>query len=156
MRWPKIIRHDGGNEGPRLPDRDVTHPPDLDTFKEVVKADVQRPSSITGQETYDQILPLPRLNSPVSDSTFFPYPLMNGETLMEWGLKHLSPHQDEAKFLAFLSLYGPNGVTLRDLITFARLRASAIPSKNHWLLSGEVGPILRPVGDASLPTHCSF
>ncbi len=96
------------------------------------------------------------LDSSVSDSTFFPYPLMNGETLMEWGLKHLSPHQDEAKFLAFLSLYGPNGVTLRDLITFARLRASAIPSKNHWLLSGEVGPILRPVGDASLPTHCSF
>ena len=80
---------------------------------------------------------------------FFPYPWM-------WSTEHLAPTRDEAKFLAFLSLYGSKGVSLRDLIRFATLRASGKPSQNHWLLSGEVGPILRPLGDKRLPTHCSF
>lgn len=80
---------------------------------------------------------------------FFPYPLV-------WSTEYLAPTRDEAKFLAFLSLYGPKGVSLRDLIRFATLRASGRPSQNHWLLSGEVGPILRPLGDKRLPTHCSF
>ena len=84
-----------------------------------------------------------------SESMFFPYPWV-------WSTEYLAPTRDEAKFLAFLSLYGPKGVSLRDLIRFATLRASGRPSENHWLLSGEVGPILRPLGDKRLPTHCSF
>ena len=80
---------------------------------------------------------------------FFPY-------ISVWSTEYLAPTRDEAKFLAFLSLYGPKGVSLRDLIRFATLRASGRPSQNHWLLSGEVGPILRPLGDKRLPTHCSF
>ena len=87
---------------------------------------------------------------------FFPYPSRHGETIIEWSTKYLAPTRDEAKFLAFLSLYGSNGVPLRDLITFATLRTSCIPSQNHWLLNGEAGPILRPVGDSSLPTQCAF
>ena len=84
----------------------------------------------------------------------FPYPL--GVPLIEERSNFIAPTCDEAKFLAFLSLYESNGVCLRDLIGFARLRVSGTPSENHWLPSGEVGPILRPVGDAYLPTHCSF
>ena len=87
---------------------------------------------------------------------FFPYPLRHGETMIEWSTEYLAPTRDEAKFLAFLSLYGSNGVRLRDLITFATLRTSCKPSENHWLLNGEAGPILRPVGDSSLPTQCAF
>ena len=87
---------------------------------------------------------------------FFPYPLRHGETIVEWSTKYLAPSRDEAKFLALLSLYGSNGVPLRDLITFATLRTSCKPSENHWLLNGEAGPILRPVGDSSLPTQCTF
>ena len=81
---------------------------------------------------------------------------MDGQTMLEWSAEHLAPTRDEAKFLAFLSLYGSAGVLLRDLIRFATLRASGKPSQNHWLLNGEVGPILRPRGDKRLPTHCSF
>lgn len=51
---------------------------------------------------------------------------------------------------------GSNGVPLRKLLTFATSRASGKPFENHWLLSGEVSPILRSVGDVSLPTHRSF
>lgn len=91
----------------------------------------------------------------MSESTFFPYPYPI-LTITEWSRKHLTPSSDEAKFLAFLSLYGTSGVVLRDLIAFATLRVSVKSSENHWLLSGEVGPILRPVGGSSLPTHCSF
>ena len=87
---------------------------------------------------------------------FFPYPLRHGETIIEWSTEYLAPTRDEAKFLAFLSLYGPIGVPLRDLITFATLRISCKSSENHWLLDGEAGPILRPVGDSSLPTQCAF
>ena len=87
---------------------------------------------------------------------FFPYPLRHGETIIEWSTEYLAPSRIEAKFLAFLSLYGSNGVRLRDLITFATLRTSCKPSENHWLLNGEAGPILRPVGDSSLPTQCAF
>ena len=92
----------------------------------------------------------------MSESVFYPYPLVNGQTMLEWSTEHLAPTRDEAKFLSFLSLYGSNGVSLRDLLRFATLRASGKPSQNHWLLSGEVGPILRPLGDKRLPTHCSF
>ena len=91
-----------------------------------------------------------------SESMFFPFPLTNGKTMIQWSTEYLAPTRDEAKFLAFLSLYGSKGVYLRDLITFATLRVSRKPSKNHWLLDGEVGPILRPIGDSSLPTHCAF
>ena len=87
---------------------------------------------------------------------FFPYPLRHGETMIEWSTEYLAPTREEAKFLAFLSLYGSNGVFLRDLITFATLRASRKPSENHWLLNGEAGPILLPFGDLSLPIHCLF
>ena len=87
---------------------------------------------------------------------FFPYPLRHGETITEWSTECLAPTRDEAKFLAFLSLYGSNGVPLRDLITFATLRTSCKSSENHWLLNGEAGPILRPVRDPSLPTQCTF
>lgn len=76
--------------------------------------------------------------------------------MTEWSTRYLAPNCDEAKFIAFLSLYGSNGVLLRDLITFATLRASGRPSKSHWLLNGEVGPILRPFGHVSLPYRCSF
>ena len=76
--------------------------------------------------------------------------------MIQWSTEYLAPTRDEAKFLAFLSLYGSNGVLLRDLIRFATLRISRKPWKNHWLLNGEVGPILRHIGDSSLPTHCTF
>ena len=92
----------------------------------------------------------------VSESMFFPFPLTDGKTMIQWSTEYLAPTRDEAKFLAFLSLYGSNGILLRDLITFATLRVSRKPGKNHWLLNGEVGPILRPIGDSSLPTHCAF
>ena len=92
----------------------------------------------------------------VSESMFFPFPLTDGKTMIQWSTEYLVPTRDEAKFLAFLSLYGSNGVPLRDLITFATLRVSRKSGKNHWLLNGEVGPILRPIGDSSLPTHCAF
>ena len=87
---------------------------------------------------------------------FFPYPLRHGETMIEWSTEYLVPTREEAKFLAFLSLYGSIGVPLRDLITFATLRTSCKPSENHWLLNGEAGPILRPVRDSSLPAQCAF
>ncbi len=90
------------------------------------------------------------------ESIFFPPPSINGETTIEWSRKILAPTRDEAKFLAFLSLYGSNGVPLRELIEFATLRTSSKTSENHWQLCGEVGPILRPVGSVSLCTHCSF
>ena len=92
----------------------------------------------------------------VSESIFFPFPLTGGKTMIQWSTEYLAPTRDEAKFLAFLSLYGSNGVPLRDLITFATLRTSCKSSENHWLLNGEAGPILRPVGDSSLPNHCTF
>ena len=92
----------------------------------------------------------------VSESMFFPFPLTDGKTMIQWSTEYLAPTRDEAKFLAFLSLYGSNGVPLRDLITFATLRTSCKSSENHWLLNGEAGPILRPVGDSSLPNHCAF
>ena len=92
----------------------------------------------------------------VSDSMFFPFPLTDGKTMIQWSTEYLAPTRDEAKFLAFLSLYGWKGVPLRDLITFATLRTSCKSSENHWLLNGEAGPILRPVGDSSLPTQCTF
>lgn len=92
----------------------------------------------------------------VSESMFFPFPLTDGNTMIQWSAEYLAPTRDEAKFLAFLSLYGSNGVLLRDLITFATLRISRKPWRNHWLLNGEAGPILRPIGDSSLPTHCAF
>lgn len=90
-------------------------------------------------------------------SMFFPYPLTNGETVLDWSREYLAPFRDEAKFVAFLSLYGSNGVSLRDLVELATLRSSAVSLKNHWQLCGEVGPIFRAVGDViGLPTHCSF
>ena len=92
----------------------------------------------------------------VSDSMFFPFPLTDGKTMIQWSTEYLAPTRDEAKFLAFLSLYGSKGVPLRDLITFATLRTSCKSSENHWLQNGEAGPILRPVGDSSLPTQCTF
>lgn len=78
---------------------------------------------------------------------FFPFP---------WKEEYLAPTRDEAKFLAFLSLYGTDGVLLSELIAFTTFRASVKSSENHWLLSGEVGPILRPFDDAYLPSRCSF
>lgn len=87
---------------------------------------------------------------------FFPYPLTHGTTISEWGQEYLASTRDEAKFIAFLSLYGTDGVLLSDLIAFTTLRASVKSSENHWLLSGEVGPILRPFDDANLPSRCSF
>ena len=67
----------------------------------------------------------------VSESMFFPFPLTDGKTMIQWSTEYLAPTRDEAKFLAFLSLYRSNGVFLRDLITFATLRASRKPLKNH-------------------------
>ena len=90
------------------------------------------------------------------NNSFIPYSLFDFNPPSVSGTQLLPPNCREAKFLAFLSLYGSNGVPLRDLITFATLRSSCKPSENHWLLSGEVGPILRPVNDPILPTHCSF
>lgn len=87
---------------------------------------------------------------------FFPNPLTQGKTISEWGEEYLAPTRDEARFIAFLSLYGTRGVLVRDLIAFTTMRVSVKPSENHWLLNGEVGPILQPVGGSSLPTHCSF
>ena len=87
---------------------------------------------------------------------FFPYPLETGETLIKWSIKHLAPTSDEAMFLAFLSLYGSKGVLLSNLISFARLRTNIRSSKSHWLLNGEVGPILRPFGASRLPNQGSF
>lgn len=82
---------------------------------------------------------------------------MHGETILDWSRKYLAPFRHEAKLLAFLSLYGSDGVPLRELVELATLRASAGSWENHWQLSGETGPILRPVGDViGLPTHCSF
>lgn len=86
---------------------------------------------------------------------FFPSPSKTGQTISEWSSEYLATTRDEANFLAFPSLYGPNGVPLRELIMLATLRASFELSGNHWL-SGEIGPIFRAVGDASLPTDCSF
>lgn len=82
---------------------------------------------------------------------------MNGETILDWSRKHLAPFRDEAKLVAFLSLYGSDGLPLRELVELATLRASVGSSENHWQLSGETGPILRAVGDViALSTHCSF
>lgn len=53
------------------------------------------------------------------------------------------------------SSYRSNGVPLRKLLTFATSRASGKSFENHWLLSGEISPILRSVGDVSLPTYRS-
>lgn len=92
----------------------------------------------------------------MSTTMFFPYPLPRGKTISEWSDVYLGSTRDEAKFIAFLSLYGTDGVLVRDLIAFTTLRASVKPSENHWLLSGEVGPILRPIDDADLPSRCSF
>ena len=92
----------------------------------------------------------------MSKTMFFPYPLTHGTTISEWGQECLASTRDEAKFIAFLSFYGMDGVLLSDLIAFTTLRASVKSSENHWLLSGEVGPILRPFDDASLPSRCSF
>ena len=93
----------------------------------------------------------------IDHSDFFPYPLMHGETILDWSRKYLAPFRHEAKLLAFLSLYGSDGVPLRELVELATLRASAGSSENHWQLSGETGPILRPVGDViGLPIRCSF
>lgn len=89
------------------------------------------------------------------ESTFFPYPLIDEETIIS--SEYLNPTRDEAKFLAFLSLYGSSGVPLRELIMLATLRTSFInPSENHWLLSGETGPIFRGIGETGLPANCSF
>lgn len=92
----------------------------------------------------------------MSTTMFFPHPLPRGKTISEWSDVYLGSTRDEAKFIAFLSLYGTDGVLVRDLIAFTTLRASVKPSENHWLLSGEVGPILRPIDDADLPSRCSF
>lgn len=88
--------------------------------------------------------------------TFFPLPSTTGQTIAEWGREHLATTREEAKFLAFLSLYGSSGVPLRELIMLATLRVHVNPSENHWLLSGETGPIFRGIGDATLPANCSF
>ena len=113
--------------------------------------------SLTGIIEHDRSPPGPSESlRVVPEFMFFPYPLRNGQTKIQWCSEYLAPSSDEAKFLAFLSLYGSNGVQLIDLMLFARLRVSRKPSENHWLLNGEVGPILRPVGDTSLPTDCSF
>ena len=113
--------------------------------------------SLEEQHMHEHLPPEPDQNCHgVSESMFFPFPLEDGETMIQWSTEYLAPTRDEAKFLAFLSLYGSNGVPLRDLITFATLRTSCKSSENHWLLNGEAGPILRPVGDSSLPNHCAF
>lgn len=90
------------------------------------------------------------------ESTFFPDPLVERCTVDEWSRKYLTSTRDEGKFLAFLSIYGSNGVHLRELIELATLRNSVKPGENHWQLCGEVGPILRPVGLVTLATGCSF
>ena len=88
--------------------------------------------------------------------TFFPLSSSTAQTMNEWSREHLAMTRDEAKFLALLSLYGSSGVPLRELIMLATLRASINPAENHWLLSGETGPIFRGIGAASLPANCSF
>ena len=91
----------------------------------------------------------------LSNYKFFPRPESTEQTVVGWR-EYFAANLNEAKFLAFLSLYGSNGVPLRELIMLATLRTSLKPSENHWLLSGEIGPILRPIGDARLPTKCGF
>ena len=53
--------------------------------------------------------------------------------------KSVLKKNNDHRLLAFLSLFGSNGIIVRELIMLASLRLAPNTSHNHWLVNGERG-----------------
>lgn len=60
---------------------------------------------------------------------------------------------DIDRLMAFLALFGSDGILLRELIMLASLRLSPNTSHNHWLTTGERGELREAI---NVQTTCRF
>ena len=89
-----------------------------------------------------------------SVATFFALP--EGRPRFDHGLTNFKDGGLEYRFMAFLELFGINGVPLRELIWLASLRTSTETSHNHWLIDGERGPLRQTINEETTYEECSF
>ncbi|KAK0508541.1 hypothetical protein JMJ35_008817 [Cladonia borealis] len=89
-----------------------------------------------------------------SVSTFFALP--HGTLRFDQALTNFKDGSIEYRFMALLTLFGSNGVPLRELIMLASLRTSTKTSHNHWLIDGERGPLRDAIDAETMCGKCSF
>ena len=89
-----------------------------------------------------------------SVATFFA--LSDGRPRSDQALLPFKDDSIEYRFMAFLTLFGSNGVPLRDLIMLASLRASTKTLRNHWLIDGERGPLRHTIDTETTYGECPF
>ena len=80
----------------------------------------------------------------------------DGTPSSDQGLTLFKDDSYEYRFMALLTLFGSNGVPLRELIMLASLRVSTNISRNHWLIDGERGPLRHTIDTETTYEECPF